>query len=90
VRSMKWFVIILLLISLFVGAEQLGFYDWFETTKYGWILTDNTNPYNEFVTNETQTKGKILIVGNKVVPTTELDEEGLKIQEEQGCTACHK
>ena len=29
------------------------------------------------------------IQGNMVVPLTPLDEEGLKIQEEQGCVACH-
>lgn len=30
-----------------------------------------------------------LVAGNRIVPLTQLDNEELQIQSEQGCTACH-
>jgi hypothetical protein len=33
--------------------------------------------------------GKVVIVETKAVPTTHLDEEGMKIQAKYGCAGCH-
>ena len=45
IKGMKWFIVIACVIGVMVGAEKLGFFDWFAETEYGWIITDQANPY---------------------------------------------
>lgn len=38
-------VILFLVIGVFIGTDKLGFFDWFAETEYGWVITDQANPY---------------------------------------------
>lgn len=152
--------IIIFVICLFIGAEELGFFQMVsDSPKWGWILNDMANPYMSpeqvasfteadrrawwtKVINDPETKwslemfgapymdtipadlraqldllheekksdvslfdfdrgelrmkysasdkrGYVVSPAGKIISLTELTEEGLKIQKENGCDGCH-
>lgn len=42
-----------------------------------------------WILDSTQPVSGVTIIDNKVVPLTKLTDEQMKIQEEEGCIACH-
>jgi hypothetical protein len=88
----------LIAIFLFVlGGNMYGIYHDFSPEyeasvpiQYEMIVYDQNG--NETILKDTghgMVSHNYRISGNKVIPLTPLDAEGMKIQQEQGCTPCH-
>lgn len=67
-------------------------------SRFGWIITDATSPYRleEPVEVKYGPNGGIvsgnyeLLPNGKFAPLTQLSEEGMKQQTEEGCIGCHE
>jgi len=59
--------------------------------QYDMVVYDSVG--NEITVKDlnhtTRSQNYRILPGGVIMPLTPLDEEGLKIQEEDGCTACH-
>ena len=82
----KVIITILVLLCTLTVLEKTGLLDKFLKSEYGWIIEGNTNPYNH-----TDEDMKYYVSNDgRLIPKTELSEDDLKRQEEEGCIPCHK